>query len=201
MTKYFLMVSALLVSPLVLPGEQVITIFTEDFEGGLDAWSAEHKEYVDPEPDQMEVFPAGGSGIYGPLRDTYGVWNGSQCVGHTNLTWDGTPDHWIQKQWPGGLEPGTYTVTLEYDVYVYADVDHLAGGPWDVGSRVYLLADEDFDAPCFDFDNHADPPLEMPGFNIDFWPGYENYMRQYPAGRLPHRCRYHQWKRRGNLQH
>ncbi|MGQ9648798.1 MAG: hypothetical protein ACUVXJ_01660 [Phycisphaerae bacterium] len=121
------------------------------------------------------------------MDDRYGVWGLSQCVGHSSAAvgdWDGTSDHWIQKQWTG-LAPGTYSVTLEYDFYVYADIGYLTGGRWDVGNRVYILTDEDFDYPCFNFDSGADV---LPGFRVDFWPGYENYLSCQDVGGGSFQC-------------
>ncbi|HPD29337.1 MAG TPA: hypothetical protein PLL20_05040 [Phycisphaerae bacterium] len=173
---------ALLAIPAVAQAGEVIEVLSEDFESGLDAWTTGRTPYVDDYPDRMNVFDGSGAVIssdprdqnmFGPMSDDWGVWGNSQCVGQSSKTWDGTSDHWIQKQWPGALAPGTYSVTLEYDFYVYADPATLCGGRWEVGNRVYLLTDEDFDYPCFNFDNHEN--LEAPGFKVDYWPGYENY--------------------------
>lgn len=181
MRKMFPVLLALLAIPAVAQAGEVIEVLSEDFESGLDAWTAEAPPYVDAFPDEMVVFPPGGSGMFGGLDDRYGLWGLSQCVGHSSAEvggWDGTEDHWIQRQWTG-LAPGTYSVTLEYDFYVYADIAHLNGGRWDVGNRVYLLTDEDFDFPCFNFDSNSDV---LPGFKVDFWPGYENYLTCQDVG-------------------
>jgi hypothetical protein len=180
----------LALAPVVSYGEERQILF-EDFESGLGGWTIEHEPYVDLAPDIMVAFPAGGAGMYGPIDDRFGVWGGSQCVGHSqNISppWDGTSDHWIQKQWPGQLTPGTYSVHIEYDMYVYVDnvTRWPGGGNWAVGNRVYLLTDEDYNYPCFDFDN-GDP---SPGFEISYWPGWDNYEDVYCNGDLdpPYAC-------------
>ncbi|GMU22541.1 MAG: hypothetical protein AMXMBFR13_26260 [Phycisphaerae bacterium] len=176
----------LLTWPAALQAEQVIEVLNEDFESGLDGWIFEHTPVVDAYPDVMNVFPAGGVGMHGPRDDSWGVWGGSQSVGQSSSVWDGTSDHWIQKQWPGALAPGTYTVTIEYDFYVYADVTTLCGGRWEVGNRVFLLTDEDYNFPCFEFNNNQN--LQAPGFRVDFWPGYEEYATCQDVGGGDMRC-------------
>ena len=112
--RNIVVVSCLIVlAPVGAWGQEVIPILSEDFESGLGAWTAGIGELPEwtAEGELPTVFP-GATGIYGPNIG----WGGSQTVGYScdKEVFDGTRDQWIQKQWT--VDPGTYTVRLEYDI-------------------------------------------------------------------------------------
>jgi len=146
--------AAFLLVPLTAGGQ--VTLFTEDFESGLGAWTPMVKPLL-PDNNTPLVFESGGAGIYG-LNTGY---PGSRAVGYSsNLpTFDGQQPQWIQIQWPGQLAPGLYDVVITVDRYVYFDSD--GDGPADedaygVGDRIYVLTDGKYDDPYLNYDGSMD---------------------------------------------
>ena len=142
-----------------LAGELVL--INEDFEAGLDAWSA--KAYRLESNFDPTHFDETGAGMYGDN----GNHNGTKSAGFSsNLPdFDGTNGNWIQMQWPAAIPAGSYSVTLEMDVYVCKLND---SDPWGVGNRTYVLTNGLYDQLDWNFDGGI--PANQ-GVEATFWPG------------------------------
>ena len=142
-----------------LAGEQFL--IDEDFESGLDAWSA--KAYRLESNNDPTHFDETGEGIIGDNTD----YPGSQSAGFSsNLSGgDGTNGNWLQMQWPAAVPPGLYNVTIEMDAYVCKLDDN---DPWGVGNRTYVLTNNLYDDLDWNFDGGI--PANQ-GMEATFWPG------------------------------
>ncbi|MGQ9649567.1 MAG: hypothetical protein ACUVXJ_05625 [Phycisphaerae bacterium] len=123
--------------------------------------------------DEPALFPASGEGLYGPQIPFSGQVL-SQSAGYSsNLPeTDGTSE-WLQMQWPAQLNPGTYDITLEVDLYLYKDPS--ITDQYGYGSRLYVLTDQYYDNPGWNFDG-PDPYSEVPpkGFRATTWLNSQN---------------------------
>ena len=144
----------------------VTVLFSDDFESGLGAWTAQTSPvYTPPAYDHDPIlFPADGTGIYGP-NDGFG---GSKCAGYSgDLTeLDGTYYVWMERRFPGAVAPGTYKVTFSVRRYVYK-----ATGTQDylVCNRFYFLTNNLYANPWWlNFDG-PDPSTSNDGFRSSMW--------------------------------
>ena len=82
---------------------------------------------------------------------------------------DGSAAEWLQHQVPTAVPPGTYNVTLELDVYVYA-ADAATGDLFGCGNRLYVLTDTEYNNPTWNFDG------SVPAYDIrkSFWDATQN---------------------------
>jgi hypothetical protein len=137
-----------------------VTLMSEDFESGLGAWTAMVSNPPSgPDNDTPMLFSA-----TDPLLYTNTGNPGSTSAGYSSdlAVYDDSQAEWIQRQFPSAVAAGTYQVRLELDLYVYrADGED----PWGVGNRIYLLTDNQYNNPGWDFQASA-----APGFRRSYWP-------------------------------
>lgn len=143
--------------------------FTEDFEqeGAMDNWTV---QWYLPYFDTPQLFPANDPLLY---TNTWAYpatmpMPQSQSVGYSSDLQDGkTEAAWLEKQFLGLVQPGTYLMRLEFDWYVYKNKSQV-NDPWAVGNRVFLLTDQQVGNPTLNFDVETNP---SPGFVWVRWPG------------------------------
>lgn len=136
-----------------------IVLVDEDFEAGAGDWAAVRvadngqPAYPPPAYDDLPVvFPADGTGIYGPNTG----FPGTPCVGFSaDLTQlDYTYVVWLQRQLPAAVPAGTYDVDFDFYRYVYKQG---VTDTYKVCNRLYLLTNSLYDDPAWwNFDG-SDP--------------------------------------------
>jgi len=137
--------------------------FTEDFQSGLDGWTA--KVYGQD---------GGGGATIEPMIFTFDdpfLWMntnnpGSHSAGFSSFVGIGKETAaWIQRQFAIGA--GTHDIQIEMDLYVYYGDTGASPDPWGVGNRIYVLTDDQYNDTSWDF--QGDP---SPGFRVSYWPGW-----------------------------
>jgi len=136
--------------------------------------------YKLPEPnnDMPMLFWPDGTGMYGD-NTPYSGQSLSQSVGFSsNLdTYDETQATWLQQQHPAAIDPGTYDVHLEADVYVYKDANN-----YDFGNRIYFLTDGLYGDQEFGPDGDTTPGFRKSTWNQDGGTGTWIHIDEvYPA--------------------
>jgi hypothetical protein len=192
MFNRFTMVLLVAIAPVVVFGQT--TILSEDFESGLGAWTVVKGQILFPDP-ALTFDGATGLGsdgttqLFGP-RMPYVGQEVSQCAGYSvePVEWDGDVGEWLQKQW--AVAPGEYNVTVEMDLYLY--YGDIGGDPWGAGNRIYVLTDDQFNNPAWDY---HDAPASGAGFRKDFWPGEPWVYDPVEDGDVP------TWQNNGAWQH
>lgn len=143
-------------------GTAVVVNKPEDFEDGLAGWTT---KLYGPKPNDTPIlFSATDPLLYDNVDNP-----GSQSAGFSSnmAEMDFTGAAWMQQQFPAAVPAGeTYVATFEYDCYVYKE----PGDPWGVGNRMYVLTDDQYNQPLWDFDNGD----RGNGFSVDYWPGWLN---------------------------
>lgn len=151
--------------PAVVPGGEV---YVARFEYDCYVYKKMREDNNEP-----ALFPASGDGLYGP-RTPYGGQVLSQSAGYSSdlPETDGTSE-WLQMQWPAQLDAGDYDITLEVDLYLYKDPS--ITDPYGYGSRLYVLTDQYYDDPDWNFDGN-DPYNDVPpkGFRASTWLNSQN---------------------------
>lgn len=145
--------------------------FSENFEAGLGAWTTVifPQDVPGPSNDTPSLFASNDALLYTNTDNP-----GSQSAGYSsaNAVIDRTRAAWLQVQLPAAVAPGTHTFRLEADMYVYKDPASVSD-PFAVANRMYVLTDEDYDLPEFDYNKGDDVP---PGFTTDRWSGWDGTM-------------------------
>jgi len=154
-----------------LPAKAVgIVVLEEDFEDGLAGWEALHYHPdLNPEPNNHTpmVFEADGAGIYGPNNN----YPGSRSVGYSSdiTPYDGTAASYLRILLPNAVPPGEYEeVIFEADIYRFKEHDDY----WGLGNRLYVLTDDQYDDPYWNFDG---PDPYPHGFRKSTWIGDDGW--------------------------
>ena len=145
-----------------------VTVFSENFEGGLANWTPmfwrPENTLIPPElyNDWPQTFvnpvrPNGPNSNY-PGGATNTVAGYSSALAN----YDGTAGSYLKRVSPNAAAENTYLATLEMDAYVYfAYGVGCQGGddPWALGNRVYLVGSQDYEIL----------PENMTSFDLDYW--------------------------------
>ena len=160
--------------------------FSDDFESGLGNWTPmvmgtpqgpDNDTPVEFTPTDDRLGQSVGANLSNPGSTSAGYYR------DLGVPYDWTQAAWLQKQWPGGLDPGTYDVTLELDLYVWGAPapDGPGGDQWGVGNRLYVLTDDRYNDPGWNFDG-GDP---SPGARFSNW----NHEAQPAQGYWEHKVK------------
>lgn len=161
--RHFILAGTLAVaSAICLPAMgEVLVLIDDDFESGLGGWTQVLESHPTPSvfDDTPSLFPADGTGMYGP-NTPYSGQTLSQSAGFAGdlPEPDTTTVTWLQRQFPTAVPPGSKVIlTLELDRYVY---DSTAVDTYQYCNRFYIMTNELYDDPmwgCHGVEDGEDP--------------------------------------------
>jgi len=161
---------------------QPINVLSEDFESGLDAWTTH--VYADPGAGNENlpgVFDADGNNLDPLGHDLYGdtIWTpppaASQRIGMSSNRfpdWDGISPQWLERTIAAAVAPGTYTVTISADRYMWwcrawegGTNCYSTDGTWQAANQLFVLTDGLVD----DGLEHLEDSLGTSGLRRTMW--------------------------------